>query len=402
MKEKFNLVQKILFPFYSFLFIFSSINREFLFFGLDLRYILLPLGLALFINGLLDRRKYEKPEKDPVYTCLVIFFVWCLLSNVSWLWSGLDMKPEQMINQNILIANNLLAVLVYRRYQQYVKPEKLKKWLVISCLILVGSFVLTRMGLTLDQISGSDVRSMSVSTAVADQRNIFGGDFRLAGYAEDANYASIFLVIGILSVLQLKIKRYYKIILSVIFLVAFGYSCSKTIIFSFVIGLIYFLFAHSLKTENSLKRILNRIVPIIILLFALFLPNMALFDNVGTMSVRFKLWGIASETFSASPIIGNGISSVRSAVNMEYNNTWYVQTHSNYWQILAETGLVGMVIFLVLMFKCLNSEKINNFDRFAILIFFIFGITFEIIQLQMFAYTIYIADINQKNRRLHE
>ena len=96
------------------------------------------------------------------------------------------------------------------------------------------------MGYSLSQISGSNTRSMvQASEKAAEHKNIYGGNFRIAGYAEDPNYASLFLVLGIITSIQVKWRKFIKIFLTIIFSIAFGFSCSKTILLSFFIGLIY-------------------------------------------------------------------------------------------------------------------------------------------------------------------
>ena len=52
-----NKMIKILYNIYTFLFIFTMINREFLFFGLDLRFIVLPLGTILVLYSFLKPKK---------------------------------------------------------------------------------------------------------------------------------------------------------------------------------------------------------------------------------------------------------------------------------------------------------------------------------------------------------
>ncbi len=402
--KKRSLIER-LFYIYSFLFIFSSINREFLFFGIDLRYIMLPLGLIVLLFSKHIKSHKDDNEKsrqiDGIFYSLVALFVWCLISNVSWLWNGLDIKIDQMINQNILIVNNLLAIFVYKRFRDFVDEQTVRKIFVFSCCVLVISFILTGMGLSLSQISGSNVRSVSVSNAIIEHKNLFGGSFRLAGYAEDANYASIFLVVGVLSVLQIETKRIYKMLLSAIFVIAFGFSCSKTILIALPIGLIYYLFVKRIKKgDNRSLGLLNSFVLIGVLLSSFMMPKIDTLSNTNTLSTRFKLWGIANETFSKSPLIGNGISAARSAINMKYNHDWYVQPHSSIWQILAEAGIVGLILFGLVFVKRLSLRDDSDLDKVAVVILLLFSLNFEIIQLQIVVYLLYILPVLQRRKEI--
>ena len=56
-------INKTIFNLYSFLFIYTMINREFLFFGLDLRYIVLILGILLLFFKALNLIKKKKKKK---------------------------------------------------------------------------------------------------------------------------------------------------------------------------------------------------------------------------------------------------------------------------------------------------------------------------------------------------
>ena len=119
------------------------------------------------------------------------------------------------------------------------------------------------------------------------------------------------------------------------------------------------------------------------------LPRLGILNELSTMSTRYGLWGIAEQTFIKSPIIGNGISSARSAINAEHPG-WYVQPHSNYWQLLAETGLVGLILFMIAMYRCLGYDKNNKYSALPIIILIVFGLTFEIIQLQIFVFVAFL------------
>lgn len=399
--KKVNLV-KILYTLYSFLFIFTMINREFLFFGIDLRYILLILGVMLTIYGIINYKRNTNSNKrvsDKIYNAFFILFLWCLFSNISWTWNNLELYKVQTLNQNILIINNLIALIVYKMYKKYFDEKKIQRYIIFSCCILVVSFILTGMGYSLSEISGSDVRSMSYSTTLIEHKNIFGGNFRISGYAEDANYASLFLVIGFISLLQTNAKKINKFILGLIFAIAFGYSCSKTILASFVLGIIY-LSVLSFSKRIDYKQSVSFIFIISLVLGVIILPNLGFLSSFTTMTTRFKMWNIAKNLFTSSPIIGSGLNSFKSYISAMYYKNWYVQAHSTYWQLLSETGLIGLSIFIILMIRCLNNKKLTNLNKYLIFIFFIFAINFESIQLQVTVYILYILSLYNNDSKI--
>ncbi len=396
---KINL-HKFFFEIYSFLFIFVMINREFLLFGLDLRYILLVLSvILLFLYGTSKNKNITiqngKKNNNTIYIFLYLLLLWSLFSNISWLWNGLDRFFLQTLNHCILIANNLLAIIIFKKFQNYIDEYKLKKYVLFSCIVLVTSFVFVGMGYSLSQISGSDSRAISKTIVGSiEHKNLYGGDFRLAGYAEDANYASLFLTVGLITSIQTKCKKSIKALLCLIFTIAFGFSCSKTMLISFIIGLIY-IFSYDAFKRKNIHNIINVLFIFIIIVSIIILPNLSLFSSKVTMSTRFKMWNLARDLFFKSPLIGNGLSSFKSYINSIYNG-WYVQPHSTYWQLLSETGLIGFLIFIFLMIKCLNNDTLTKCNRYLLFIFFIFIINFETVQLQIFVYIIYILSIIDK------
>ena len=393
-------LNKKMFGIYSFLFIYTMINREFLLLGLDLRFVILVLGVLLIFFVKVEKTKdfSEENKRDKIFGCLFALLIWSLISNISWIWNDLDFFPNQILNQNILIFNNLVALIVYKKSRKYIEEEKIKKQIIFACLILVVSFIFTGMGYSLSQISGSNTRSMvQASEKAAEHKNIYGGNFRIAGYAEDPNYASLFLVLGIITSIQVKWRKFIKIFLTIIFSIAFGFSCSKTILLSFFIGLIY-LFIINLIKNKDYSNVINYLFVIVVITAAIILPSSGLLTTHSTMTTRFKMWNMAKEMFFDSPIIGNGINSFKSYINNEYAGTWYVQPHSTYWQLLAETGIVGLMIFINTMLKCLNNENLSKYNRYFVCIFFIFIMNFETIQLQIIVYIIYILSLFDNNK----
>ena len=93
-----NNIKQFLLNAYLSLFIFCMINREFLLFGLDLRFILVPLGLLLIgVYIILNRGKiyFTHNKNYKQFNYLILFYLWVFISNISWLWNGLPMNQEK-------------------------------------------------------------------------------------------------------------------------------------------------------------------------------------------------------------------------------------------------------------------------------------------------------------------
>lgn len=395
--------KNLIFNLYLFLFIFTMINREFLFLGMDLRMVNLALGILLIFMKLIQKEEIKKESKnyDRNAKYIFAFFMWSFVSNISWFWNGLEMQVSPFIGQIILLVNNFFALIVFYQYKEWMEADKINKLIVFSCMVLAISFALVAAGYELKDISGSDVRSMMVASENApDHKNLFGGNYRLAGYAEDPNYASIFFVIGILATMQLKKNKLYKATFGIIFAICLGYACSKTILLS-CIAVMFYLVAMKIIKETNLKKLINGLLLTIVLSVCIIVPKLSSFVTLSTMETRFEMWNMASDMFVKSPLIGNGITSFKSYINEQYNGQWYVQAHNTYWQTIAETGIVGMILLLIILYNLLEKEK-NNYSIFLTVLYILFAINFETIQLQVFVYIICMIQIMKEREEIEQ
>ena len=88
----------------------------------------------------------------------------------------------------------------------------------------------------------------------------------------------------------------------------------------------------------------------------IFAPNTS--DDIS--SSRFYLWGVAWDMFKARPIIGNGWGSYLRTMS----GTTFQGAHNDYFQFLAEFGLIGFLVNFLANIGCLiYSGKIFNFFR---------------------------------------
>lgn len=398
MKKLFDKIEKstkILYYIYLFLYIFIMVNREFLFFGIDLRFALFPIGLFLITYGLYNR-KFNKNSKeeyfDKEFKLIFLLFIWFFISNISWLWNGIEINKTKFINEILLLVNNFIGIIVFFLYKKYFKKDLLRRMLVFSCLILVVSFVLLGLGFDMTQISGSDELCIYRASELApDHINVFGGRFRLGGYAQDPNYASFLLVIAIITAMQLDAKKTYRAIIAIIFLVALCFSASKTTILASIAGGIYICIVKFVNPK--VKRIIDILVLIGIVCMILITLNLFEIRTAfpSTITSRLLMWGEAGKLFENSPLIGNGITSFRSYFAI---NNWYVQSHSTYMQLLSETGLIGLGIFFRIIYN--NLSKKNLYNNFLMIVYLVFSINFETIALQFFVYIIYLMHMENK------
>ena len=77
-------------------------------------------------------------------------------------------------------------------------------------------------------------------------------------------------------------------------------------------------------------------------------------DNGDLLSGRQVIWTYAMQMFESSPLIGRGFLSFNSYINAHgfryYGLLWNYQAHNVYLQLLAELGIVGFLLFVILLF----------------------------------------------------
>ena len=393
MKVKIN---DILFKFYISLFIFCMINREFLLFGLDLRFILLPLGFFLiFINIIINRGKIiiKKDENFKKYKYLIIFYIWIFISNVSWLWNGIEINQTKFINENILLINIFISAVVIILYKEKITMSYINKNIVFSTLILVFSMILVSLGFDAKSISAStDVSLIYKSGEEVTHTNLFGWNFRPAGYASDPNYATLLLFIASVSTLKLNASKLKKIILLIPFIIGICMAFSKTVIIAGLFAIIYILFAKYIIKNKRKIYILSGVLLISMILISIISPFIPILREIlpNTLTIRLVMWEDAVRLFAQSPIIGNGITSFRSFFAIEH---WFVQSHNTYLQILSETGIVGIILFYLLMINTLKNSLKDSKNFFITIVFIIFMLDFETIALQFIMYIIVLSQI---------
>lgn len=395
-----NVYKNILLNFYFFLFIFTMVNREYLFFGLDLRFVMLPLGFMLFGYGIIKReyKKNRTVDKGMKFICL--FYAWVFISNLSWLWNGLDINLSKFINEMILLINVFVSILNIRIYKSEIKIEFIHKCMIFSCLILTLSMTLVSLGFTPEQISASlDEPYKYVSTEIdSGHRNIYGWNFRPAGYASDPNYATILLVIGCAALLKSKVHNQYKFFLLSIFLFAIGMSFSKTTMLACVLSMLYLIFVKFMKKYPRIIKLANFFLVFGIIAVAIMIPKVPYIKEhmPYTMSTRITMWESASVLFERSPMIGNGITSFRSYFAQDH---WYVQVHNTYWQILSELGIIGILLFGLIFYTLLNDRKNRKIDLFITVVFLVFMLDFETIALQFIVYILGLCFLESLNKK---
>ncbi len=348
----------------SFIYIFLLFNREFVPF-VDLRYINFILFLFLILNKLIFFIKNKfihvvGQRKDIVLFFILMFLVF--LSNLSWMFNPFEAKQDIFLSSVILYLYNFIAVIVFALYWERIDQKWIKYFFLISGFILWSSLVLQFLGFEQLPFQGE------IKGGMEEEESVLG--VRFGGYAQDQNYATFGMVIwGMMSMIFF--KNMLKQI--VVFLAATGIiiSFSKTIILVLIFLFFYYLFS---KVKLHFVYVAAIILSVSILMVSIFDVLMSL----STVYNRFLMWRAAFEGFIENPILGSGITSVRS--NYLYRGGWYVQPHNSYIALLFDNGIISFVLYLVILVRSFRIE--NRLYRYLIMIFIAFSFSQELFVFQ--------------------
>ena len=370
-----------------YLFIFTTINREFLLFGQDLRVIIIMFSLLLIFLKIKSWGCLLKGIRM-IELSFFLLYIFMAISNIGYFYIDFAIDVEVFKNLVILHLNNLLIIILCFLYKGSLERKKVYLYIKCSVFILLISMLILYFGGNLSVFIGENIKVMSVGVF---HYNLFGENFRVAGFAQDPNYATIFLVIGLFCCFADKIKfNFINIIYILLCLFGIAISWSKTTILAVVITSIITGIIYLLKSKYDFKKINFKIfwwlIPSGIFFLFLIFPIENLNINSQTLSTRFYMWGYARKLFEQSMLFGSGIGSFR--VFFNHTGNWLVQAHNTYWQVLSEIGIFGMISCILIFFNNLNLG--NNKHKILILIMLIWAMLFEMLYLQVFVLVFYI------------
>ncbi|MDR7870027.1 MAG: O-antigen ligase family protein [Tissierellaceae bacterium] len=297
-------------------------------------YMLLFALVVLFIKNNIYRDEINLSIKSPLLW-YSLYLIWC---GISFIWSIYYIRTVMELFELLLYGAIFFITL-------QLNDEDNDK--VISVVLLIGSGI-ALLGI-LEYIFITNSRIVSTFT----NPNPFG------------TYLLILFLFSWGTSLNTKRKSFY--IPAFIFLVALLLSGSRGGYFSTIIGL-PFIFIGSDK-----KELIHKFIKTIILFFiALITTRIIMYiapiaqDNVGlapsmvdalirkdtligsSLVGRLEFWKVAWELIKNKPILGYGQGTFFSAYYIEYSgNQWYSRfVHNHYLQIMAETGIIGIILFL--------------------------------------------------------
>jgi hypothetical protein len=176
-----------IFNLYLFLLIFNIVNREFVPL-IDIRYVIFFLMFLLLFNSLRTiKSKKKKINNYNLFVLIIFLYIFIAVSNVAWLYNGLDVRKSEIINLIILNIFNFFNIVTIYVYQENLIANRLIKYFKISILFMLLSMLIVMFGFTLPL---TEYTGLACGEA---HYNMFGYNCRYSGYAIDPNYVTLIL-----------------------------------------------------------------------------------------------------------------------------------------------------------------------------------------------------------------
>ena len=197
-------------------------------------------------------------------------------------------------------------------------------------------------------------------------------EFQFVFVQKDVNYLSAFMIPGIFMAIRFLIFEKQKqkwLYLMCIIISTLGILLTLSRAASITLALIAVLvfLEYMSKIRLSIGKIILFFMAVISAMIIFnFIYSTAYFGRLTALegyekNVRFEIWEYAFKAFFDSPIIGSGLGASNhfSEVAMEY------QTHCNYIDILGDTGILGMTLFVLLSVQILKVRKKHRWHMFT-------------------------------------
>lgn len=232
--------------------------------------------------------------------------------------------------------------------------------------------------------------------------NIAQGTIYTAGLTSHYSHNGMYIAVGCLAVSSIFImkrkKKWYDLLIMISFYAALLLTQKRGPLISVGIGVVVTFFVAKRESMSSkIKRIMAFVMSVLVITYILYIVFPELFgiidrfssDNV--FSNRGYLWEFAIDMFKANPVMGKGWGTYSHSLNLNIDSVSVSNQHAHniYIQLLAETGIVGLICFVIpmiytliksiKMLQIMNEQNVDCSSMFmsvSLQIFFmVYGIT---------------------------
>lgn len=334
---------------------------------LDLSIIGLSLSVILVLIEFINEPKLNKNIMQPIgiYILLSMFILLSLLYSSSYLYA-LDKTIRFM---------SFTAWAFIGPFFMFKEKQDIEKFIFYSVLISAIMSCYAVVGL-----------KSSLGNAYVGFISVNGGNYLSLGRVSAMGILLILLFYIISNQnLIIKIIAFIGMLLNLVALFASGSRMPLVAL----VGMLVYMVISSIKINKKIHiRKGFSLFFVVILLSGFILGVLAKNGVFDTMIYRFEVlltdsgggdsaegrtdrYGDAFKLFAENPILGDGIG----GFGYNYNDTDIRgYPHNIFLEIIAELGLVGLVIFLLLMFRCIIPYfyRVNKEDNLSYSIFIVF------------------------------
>nr|WP_296074081.1 O-antigen ligase family protein [uncultured Ruminococcus sp.] len=197
--------------------------------------------------------------------------------------------------------------------------------------------------------------------ALLFRSSIYQGTLGSAGFTSHYSHNSMYIALGTIAWFSFAIitKKKVSIVLSLLGIVAMLFTEKRGPLIALIISM---MIAIVIRDKDSFtKKITKYFIIGIILLVAIYIAYLlfpfmfAVLDrfngNDNMLSNRQYLWQYAWKSFESSPLFGHGWGYFANSLNITVDTVGVsnMNAHNIYLQLLADTGIIGFLIFIVPM-----------------------------------------------------
>ena len=327
------------------------------------------IGL-LYIASIYNKISLLRFEK--YFIALIIFWILAIFSSIINLQYGYESLGRSITFFRFIILIMAVHYFIDSHY-------KLKKFAIISIITLT----IIGFDLFLQSITSYNLLGFRIQRLSPLNENIY---LRPSGFFREeliaGSYFLYFSIINIFSIYHLKfnkieINKTYQILL--IFIPFFIILAGERMPILYLLGIVIITIIFSFKLKSLNKFILNFKTTIIVLLLLLlvflflFTPYLInRFDFIFNLSLKncspdyLCLFESAFKIFFDNSLFGVGLKNFREVCDM-VGRVCSSHPHNLYFELLSETGLIGLsifVIFIILFLKSIIQQKSLNYEYF--------------------------------------
>lgn len=285
---------------------------------------------------------------------LVLFIVWMVLS---MLWAGNRAAAESEIRPWLIVALSVVVVITS------ISTEREVNWIVVA--FIVGAAGAIALALAHNGLAQASTQSLGVNELDPSR-------LETVASGNDPNYLAAVVVAGLALTAALYVStknsaaRFGLGVIALILAVGLAAAQSRG---GFISAGVMLVAAFVLFPRYRTKMLLG-LIPLAAVIAAFLAANPQAAQRITTFASggdgRTELWTVAGRMFDQHPINGIGIGNFESASARYIREPGNLQrisetivaaqlVHNEYLQLLAETGVVGLGLYLLVVLACMRS-----------------------------------------------